>query len=256
MVAGIAYRRCDVIADLGICMYRRRVGDDRVCTSTVDSINEPLPTNYVELTPWSLVEPSSPPLQDTETRRELFGNAKLGLLYSGNLGRAHGFEQFLKLARSLNNDCSSNIAMCFAGRGQRMDELKSLVTEGDTNIRFAGFANESQLEKRLAAADLHLVSLREEWTGTVVPSKFFGALAAGRAVLFSGSPHSCIAQWIEKYKLGWVLTDQNNDQVAESLMRLAAHPAELQGLRDRCHDVYHRHFSKSVQLERWNELVL
>ena len=71
-------------------------------------------------------------------------------------------------------------------------------------MRFAGFAPEAELEKRLTACDLHLVSLRPEWTGTVVPSKFFGALAAGRGVVFAGSPESAIARWIDEHQVGWV----------------------------------------------------
>ena len=56
---------------------------------------------------------------------------------------------------------------------------------GDRNIGFAGFADESRVAARLAAVDVHLVTLRQSCTGAVIPSKFFGALAAGRPVLFA-----------------------------------------------------------------------
>jgi hypothetical protein len=36
-----------------------------------------------------------------------------------------------------------------------------------------------RLAARLSAADVHNISLREDWTATVIPSKFFGALAIG-----------------------------------------------------------------------------
>lgn len=81
------------------------------------------------------------------------------------------------------------------------------LTKEDTNIRLAGFATEAELERRLAAADIHLISLRRGWEGIVVPSKFFGALAIGRPVLFSGPEESCIARWIADEKLGCVLDD-------------------------------------------------
>ena len=86
-------------------------------------------------------------------------------------------------------------------------------------MRFAGFAPESELEKRLAAADIHLVSLRPEWTGVVVPSKFFGSLAAGRPVVFAGGPDSAIARWIHEFGVGWVLT---TDNVAACRRRIAS----------------------------------
>jgi hypothetical protein len=47
--------------------------------------------------------------------------------------------------------------------------------------------------------------LRKEWTGTVVPSKFFGALAIGQPVLFVGSRESSVARIIEEHGVGWLI---------------------------------------------------
>jgi colanic acid biosynthesis glycosyl transferase WcaI len=156
-----AYRCCDAVVDLGTCMR--------------DLLKPYAPSaRFATIPPWSLVEPITPVDADPETRKKLFGDAELGILYSGSFGRAHQAEEFLTLARRLRGHSA---CFCFAGRGNRMEELHKAITADDTNIRFAGFASEAELEKRLAACDLHLVSLRHEWTGTVVPSKFFGALA-------------------------------------------------------------------------------
>jgi glycosyltransferase involved in cell wall biosynthesis len=231
-----AYRRCALIADLGPCMAERL----RAYRS---------PAQTATLTPWALVEPQSPAQADPTTRAELFGNAGLGLLYSGSFGRAHSYVEFLDLARRLRGQ---PIRLCFAGRGNRMDELRASVSPDDTNITFARFAPESELEKRLGSCDLHLVSLRPEWTGTVVPSKFFGALAAGRGVVYAGLPDSAIARWIREYRVGWVLTPETMDQVAADLGRLAADSAQLTDLRARCHAIYQAHFSREHQLNEWN----
>src|SRR5262249_36777308 len=146
----------------------------------------------VTLVPWALDEPAEPERPDSGTRRELFGEAPLGLLYSGNFGRAHSFAEFLDLGRRLRG---SRVRLWFGVRGNRAAELRRAVGPEDENVGFAGFAPEAALGKRLAAADIHLVSLRPEWTGLVVPSKFFGSLAAGRPVLFAGSRDAAIARW-------------------------------------------------------------
>lgn len=240
-----AYRRCEFIADLGPCMARR-------LARTAPGVR------CLTITPWALIEPDPPPAPDPATRRELFGDAKLGLLYSGSFGRAHSHAEFLELARLLRDhpgesDVSDgSVAFCFAGRGNRADELREAVTPTDVNVRFAGFVPEPELAQRLTACDLHLVSLRPDWTGTVVPSKFFGALAAGRGVVFAGSPESSIAQWIGEHRVGWVLTPESLAAVAADLRALAADPAALQALRERCHRVYHEHFSKNRMLQRWD----
>jgi glycosyltransferase involved in cell wall biosynthesis len=234
-----AYRRCDVLADLGSCM-----GDLLAKYGS--------PAKAVTLTPWALVEPAAPIEPDPATRQELFGDAKLGLLYSGNFGRAHSYSEFLQLARTLRDE---SIRLCFAGRGNRMDELRKAVTTDDKNVAFAGFAPEPELERRLGSCDLHLVSLRPEWVGTVVPSKFFGALATGRGVVFAGPSNSAIARWINEYKIGWVLTAETLPMVATHLRRLASNPDELFALRQRCHTVYHEHFSKQRQLDQWDAML-
>ena len=233
----IAYRCCDLIADLGGCMRERLQEYDHGARSAT-------------LVPWALVEPSTPPAPDPPTRSELFGDARLALLYSGNFGRAHGYTEFLELAREIRGD---SISMCFAVRGNRADQLRREVTTADCNIRFAGFAPESELEKRLGAADIHLVSLRPEWTGVVVPSKFFGSLASGRPVIFAGDRRSAIAQWIQDFGIGWLLTSDTVKDVAEDLRTLSRSPARLTAMQQRCHSVYHEHFSHQRVVDRWDK---
>ncbi len=235
-----AYRACDLIADLGPCM-----------AELLAKYQSPARTET--LVPWALVEPEKPVEIDPASRKELFGETSLGLLYSGSFGRAHSCAEFVELARMLRSD--PGIQFNFAARGNRFEELKASVSSEDTNIRFAGFAPEAELEKRLGACDIHMVSLRPEWTGTVVPSKFFGALATGRGVLFSGSPKSAIAKWIVEHRVGWVLTPDNLKEVADSLRKLAADPAELKRMHSNCHAVYQTYFRRDIVIDRWDMLL-
>ena len=232
-----AYRKCGLLADLGPCMAN--------LLATYRS-----PANTATLVPWALIEPPTVGEPMPEVRAKLFGpQAKIGLLYSGSFGRAHGSSEFLELARYTRG---TGVEFCFAGRGNRMDELKLAVSAEDTNVRFAGFAPEVELEQRLTACDLHLVSLRSEWTGTVVPSKFFGALAAGRGVVFAGSPDCAIAKWIAEHRVGWVLAPGTASTVANDLLRFAADATAQAELKQRCHAVYTKQFSRATQLDRWD----
>ena len=230
-----ALRRCDLVADLGPCM-RERLRDAGVVA------------RQVTLTPWALAEPAAPVEPDAGARRELFGDARLGLLYSGNFGRAHSCDEILALARRLRG---AGIAFSFAVRGNAADRLKAALRDDDLNVRIAPFAPESGLERRLGAADVHVVSLRSEWTGIVVPSKFFGALAAGRPVLFAGSRRSAIARWIDELGAGWVLDEASLDDVEARLRRLAADPRELVAMRARCHAAYGERFARERVMDAW-----
>jgi glycosyltransferase involved in cell wall biosynthesis len=233
-----AYDSCNIIADLGV--------DMRI---VLDRTGHTCPRR-VTLTPWSLCEPAQPVVADMATRRELFGDAALALLYSGNFGRAHSSDEFLALARCLQ---SANVGFCFSVRGNRVSALTAAVNEADSNIRLADFVPESDLETHLGSADILLVSLRPEWAGIVVPSKFFGALAVGRPVLFAGPSESSIAGIIREHKVGWVLNRESLDSVASEMRRLATTREELAALHRHCHKVYRDNFCRHRILDAWDQ---
>jgi colanic acid biosynthesis glycosyl transferase WcaI len=232
-----AYGCCDVVADLGPCMRR-----------LLDFYGHG--GRQLTLVPWALHEPAHPAEIDTGTRRELFGDANLGLLYSGSFGRAHSHEEFLDLARALR---SSGVGFCFAARGNRVADLRDAVTPDDTNVRFADFVEESVLPGRLGAADIHLVSLRPNWTGTVVPSKFVASLAVGRPVVFAGSQESSIAGWIRDHGVGWVLDGTSTQGVAGELQELAGSRERLADLQRHCHQVYQEFFCREKTMDTWDQ---
>ena len=136
-----------------------------------------------------------------------------------------------------------------------MDELKAAVTAQDTNVRLVPFAEESELEKRLNAADIHLLSLRPEWAGVVVPSKFFGSLAVGKPVIYAGPELSSIAGWVREFDVGLVLTEDNLKSVVQELLRIAQQPGMLSSWQKNALQTYQNHFSKKIVMDAWNSAL-
>lgn len=237
----LAYASCRSIVDVGPCMRER-----------LATYRRALPGQT--LVPWALVQPDRRLPEDAEAKRQLFGRADvLGLLYSGSFGRAHACDQLLALAAAVTSD---DIHFCFSVGGNMRDQLLAAVrAKGFANVHLTDFATERDLQSRLGAGDIHLVSLRESWTGTVVPSKFFAALAAGRPVIFEGSPDSGIARWIRQWNLGWVLTAETVPAVAAALRELNHDRARLNALQDHCHSVYMEHFARSRTTDSWDCLL-
>jgi colanic acid biosynthesis glycosyl transferase WcaI len=231
-----AYRSCSLIADLGPCMRRLLMG----YTSAAQRDT---------LVPWALEEPSAPLPDEILERNEVFGDAKLALLYSGNFGRAHSYLDVLELADLLESDGAK---LVFSVRGNREAELKAEAQNRRACVRFVDFAPSNKLRVRLACADIHVVTLRPEWTGTVVPSKFFGAISAGRPVLFCGSPDSSVARWISEFNIGWVLAPHNAQMIASAIRDYTRSKEFRTSMRERCWSTYQSHFSKEVQLDRWD----
>jgi glycosyltransferase involved in cell wall biosynthesis len=236
--AGISYRRCKLLVNIGSCMRNRF------------SKYSPK-SNHETIVPWALKEPIVLSGPNITMRSELFGNAQLGILYSGTIGKAHQFEEFVLLARELRKR-NASVAFCFAGRGNRYQELQNIVTAGDVNITFAGFIEESRLSLRLAAADMHMISLRDGWEGVSVPSKFFGSLAAGRPLLYCGTSDSCIAQLINEHGLGFIVEKNKIKDIANVLEEFALDKNKIHQMQKHVFLFYNRNFSKKSQLMKWD----
>ena len=98
----LCYKKSTLVADLGECMKKR-------ITDYTDKVK------MTTLVPWALKESDTVTPPDPTVREKLFGNAKLTLLYSGTLGQAHCFDEFVELAREFRRRKAS-VSFCFAGR--------------------------------------------------------------------------------------------------------------------------------------------
>ena len=241
-VAGFCYRKLDVIINIGPCMKNIYTEYNHVAKEAT-------------LPPWSFVEPNEILEPHLETRKKLFKEANLGLLYTGTIGNAHEFDNFLKLARELKKR-NASVGFCFAGFGNQFENLKSQITKKDTNITFGKFVETDQeLQERLSAADLMLISLKEEWTGISVPSKYFSAIAIGKAVLFSGSKNSALSIWTSKYNLGFQVQKDTIETIADALCDIANNPKIIKQMKINSFETYKTHFSKKVICDQWSTLL-
>ena len=238
----VAYRRYDALVDIGPRM-RERLADYGSGA------------RQETLVPWALAEADQPVAIDDGARRELFPRAKLALLYSGTMGRAHDFEAFLRLARVCRARSGDAVSICFAVRGNRADQLRAAIGPDDSNVALVDFADERALQRRLAAADFHLISLGDDWAGVVVPSKFFASLAVGRPVIYAGPAESEIARWIAEHGIGLHLRADDVAATADRLHALIGDEPGLARMRDNALAVYRRRWSKHVTNDRRDALL-
>ena len=96
--------------------------------------------------------------------------------------------------------------------------------EGLDNIRMLDYVPREQLHDSLSVADVHLVSMRPEMTGIVVPGKLYGAMATERPVLFVGPDHCETADTIRQAGCGLTVRLGDVDGLVEALDRLADRP--------------------------------
>ncbi|HSA79561.1 MAG TPA: glycosyltransferase family 4 protein, partial [Geminicoccaceae bacterium] len=113
--------------------------------------------------------------------------------YSGNLGCAHEVDPVVELMTLLADE--PGLLFLFIGAGVGYRTLRAAVAERRLeNVVFRPYQGRAQLPQSLTAPDVHLVTLRPDWEGLVMPSKLYGALAAGRPVVFVGDPEGDAAR--------------------------------------------------------------
>jgi colanic acid biosynthesis glycosyl transferase WcaI len=138
------------------------------------------------------------------------------LLYSGNMGLGHRLDEFLAAAGRLG---AKGPVWAFAGGGRRLDEAQSYAAANPTaRVEVLPYVAHAELAASLAAADVHLVSLRSGWEGLMVPSKLQAAFTVGRPVIFMGPRDSEPFEWIAASGGGWAVAEDDVD----GLLRAAA----------------------------------
>jgi hypothetical protein len=230
-----AYASADLLANLGTGMAARLAAYE-------------VPGRNETFTPWSPLEPSEPSPPDPRVRARLFPGAELGLLYAGTLGRAHDFRPFLELSRRCRARSGNTIGFAFACGGHRRKDLERALGRLDTNVRLIEPCPEQELLARLEAADMHLVSVRDAWEGIVMPTKFFGALAVGRPVLYAGPPDGDLAERTRTHDVGFTLTDV--DEAEARLHALLDDRRTLTRWGENAWAVYRERYARSVVNDR------
>jgi colanic acid biosynthesis glycosyl transferase WcaI len=204
---------------------------------------------------WALANTSRPKDSDeSELRARLGLGGKFVVGYSGNLGRAHEHRIFLEAALALQSD--GNVQFLFIGGGIRMDALRTMAEQRHlSNMRFLPYQPRESLEDSLAAADVHLVSLLPSLEGLIVPSKFYGVLAAGRPVVFVGDPEGELSRVIRESRCGFVVAVGDSADLAAAIRRLQNDVDQRASMGTAARDLLSARFGAPRALTSWIALV-
>jgi glycosyltransferase involved in cell wall biosynthesis len=214
-----------------------------------------VPDRIVTIPVWSRRDEVYPiPRAANSLRKALGLGDAFVAMYSGNMGLAHSFDEFLEAARRLRHD--PGIVFVFVGSGPRRREVTDAVERaGLTNIRLLDYVPRSQLHASLSLADVHLISMRPEMTGIVVPGKLYGAMAAGRPAVFVGPEHCEPADAIRNSGCGMTVAPGDVDALTGALELLAGDSSLRRRMGERARSAFLAHYEQRLCCRRWCELI-
>lgn len=239
----VAYRQADLIVVLSTDMKNRLIdwGLDR---ARIVCIENWVDTNAVF------------PVKEENALRSREGlQDRFVVMHSGNMGLSQYLDNVLNAAARLDSDSGIEILLVGGGatRSQLEAQAKTLELK---NVRFLPYQPREELAQSLSAADLHLISMHPEVHHCLMPSKLYGILASGTAVLAIATEDSELACLIREQQIGLAIPPNDPQQLAESLAWCASHRDELQSMGRRARLLAVENYDRKRQTARFGELLL
>ncbi len=229
-LADFSRRHADAVIALGDCMKARLVARG-------------IPASHVLIAEdWANSEAIQPMPRPGDPH-------ELVLLYSGNLGLAHDLDTLTGAMKMLNED--KRFRFLFVGNASKRADLTGFIAANAIqSAEFRGYVPRDRLSEGLSLGDLGVVTQHNVCSGVVVPSKVYGILAAGRAVLFIGPRTAMPALIVERFRCGWRIEPGDVYGLTELLLHLAAnrHLVEEAGVRAR--QALLDHYDLPLSIER------
>lgn len=222
---------CDRVIAIGRCMARRLTG------MGVDPRRIAVIPNWPDpelVSPDSGAEPAIP----ARRRAAAMGSArpwhmlvrdeapKFRILYAGTIGRAHPVQTILDAAAILART-HPEIEFVFVGEGDGHARLAAERARlGLSNIRQLPWQPDAALRALMESGDVHLISMKHEAAGLLVPSKLYSALAVARPCILVGPVHCEVAKVIGDYRAGAVIPQGQPALLAQAIVRYRESSAE------------------------------
>lgn len=160
----------------------------------------------------------SSPEYDEDLALKLNLKNKFVIGYFGTHGLSHGLLNAIHTAAILQKE---DIHFLFVGEGAEKSLMMQLVEKhGLNNVHFIGQQPRENIPVFWGLCDIGLVHLKNDPIfETVIPSKIFETMAAGKPILYCG-PESDGSRLIVKHNAGLIALPENPNSLAEKIREL------------------------------------
>jgi len=178
-----------------------------------------------------------------------FSDGPLVVHYSGTLGLAHELETIAQAMWQLRDN--NRFRFVFVGGGARRTEMEGFCKQqGIFNAEFRPYAGRSYLGQCLAEGHIGLVTQLPETIGSVVPSKTYGIMAAGRPILYVGPENATPAIILQKNNCGWRVEPRDVKGMVRLLQTLEQDRSVIYEAGTRARRAFETYYDRSVGATR------
>lgn len=176
------------------------------------------------------------------------------VLYMGNMGYGHHFDTVLEAAEQLK---SEPISFLFSGGGKRAPDVqREIERRALTNVHMQGYVEDKQATLDImAAADLALVTLRNEILGVMSPSKIHANLAQRLPLLYIGPATSNVDEAILQHGVGQSIRIGDVAGVVAFIRSLLSDRQQHDQLRQRARTAFDSAYCDAATLPRFDAVI-
>lgn len=188
---------------------------------------------------------------------------KFVIMYSGNIGLYYDLENLMKVIEKFKpgtkTDDGREVVFAFVGAGSVLDKLVAYKEEKQMeNVVFIPYQDKADLIYSLNAGDVHWCVNAKGIKGVSCPSKAYGIMAAGKAILGVLETGTEVRGLIEESVCGKCCEPGEYAQVAEQIQwfieRAATDEVKEMGLRGRAY--LEKHLTRKVSVDQYAEEML
>lgn len=132
---------------------------------------------------------------------------KFVIMYSGNIGLYYDLENLIKVIKKFAPGTKAadgrEVVFAFVGAGSMLEQIVSYAeTNNMSNVRFIPYQEKDKLIYSLNAGDVHWCVNAKGIKGVSCPSKAYGIMAAGKAILGCLEKETEVRKIIEECQCG------------------------------------------------------
>jgi glycosyltransferase involved in cell wall biosynthesis len=121
-------------------------------------------------------------------------------------------------------------------------------------VVFKPFQLREKLMYSLTVPDAHLVTLQPAMEGLIVPSKFYGIMAAGRPTIFVGDPNGEIPEILRSADCGFTVAKGDVAGLVKAIMDLKQNPGLAERFGFNARRLFERRYKKSMAMNSFEKL--
>jgi len=179
---------------------------------------------------------------------------KFVVMHSGNVGHAQDLDNLIRATTFLRD--VTDLTAVIVGFGARYADHVALAAQLDADaVRFLPYQPRDVLAQSLSSADVHFIGLGRGLSGYVVPSRFYGVLAAGRPVITAADEDSEAVRVVRAVGCGIAIAPGRPDELARTIRALIAGEYDLAEMGRRGREYVEAEADRDVAIARYRSVL-